>query len=97
MPRIRDMGEDALCPGVVAANDEFRSQGVDRRRTRRVRVLCGLLLLIALGVIAGIAFRVQRGGQERDVNAVRLAPLVCLSSISQRRPNPDQFEALCTR
>ena len=103
VPRIRDRGEDAPCrlieQGSVAANDgEFRLRGTDSLRAGRLYLCRGLLLLVALGVIAGLAYRIEGGDAERDMSTGRLTPGPCLTSFSQHGwRNPEQYDALCAR
>jgi|HubBroStandDraft_4_1064222.scaffolds.fasta_scaffold00601_6 hypothetical protein len=86
----------------VAANDaEFWPRGMDRRSPQRAPIVRGLLIVIALGLIAATALHVWASGKASDpteADAARVGMHPCLAGLRQNGwRHSDQLQALCAR
>jgi hypothetical protein len=86
----------------VAANDaEFWPRDMDRRSPQPAPIVRGLLIVIALGLIAAIALHVGASGQASDAkeaDEARLGMHPCLAAVRQNGwRHSNQLQALCAR
>jgi hypothetical protein len=86
----------------VSANDaEFWPRDMDRRSPQPAPIARGLLILIALGLIAAIALRVGASGkatEAKEADAARVGMHPCLAGLRHDGwRHSDQLQALCAR